>query len=134
VPIEAHSIISKIEHYHALLRRAYNIISAELGASVDRDVILQMAIKAINDTISPDGIVPTVLIFGVYPRMTINSPPSALTARRAETMRKAIVDLRRIVAKRRVNDALNTRNSPIVTETLSLAPRSDIKVWCEGAG
>lgn len=40
VPIEAYSAIGKIECYHAPLRRAYNIISAELGASVDRDVIL----------------------------------------------------------------------------------------------
>jgi hypothetical protein len=128
VPIEAHSAIGKIERYHAPLHRAYNIISAELGASVDRDMILQIAVKAINDTISPDRIMPTVLVFGTYPRITINSPPSALTTQRAKAIRKAIVDLRCTVAEQRVNDALNTRNGPTVTETLSLTPGSDIKV------
>lgn len=48
-------------------------------------------------------------------------------------MRKAITDLHRVIAEKRVNDALNTRNSPIVTETLNLAPGSDVKVWCEEA-
>ncbi|EED12737.1 transposase, putative [Talaromyces stipitatus ATCC 10500] len=134
VPVEAHNAIGKVERYHAPLRRAYNIISAELGASVDKDVILQMAIKAVNDTVGPDGIVPTVLVFGAYPRITTDSPPSALTARRAEAMRKAMAELRRAVAERRVNDALNTRNGPIITETLNLAPGSEVKVWREGDG
>jgi hypothetical protein len=126
--IKAHSAIGKIERYHAPLRRAYNIISAELGASVDRDVILQIAIKAINNTISPDRIVSTVLVFGAYPRMTIDSPLSALTTRRAKAIRKAMINLRRAVVERQVNNALNTRNSPTITETLSLALRSNIKV------
>ena len=68
VPVEAHWSIGKVERYHAPLRRAFNIISAELGSNVSKDVILQMAVKAINDTAGPDGIVPTVLVFGAYPR------------------------------------------------------------------
>jgi hypothetical protein len=28
-----------------------------------------MAFKAINDTAGPDGLVPTLLVFGAYPRM-----------------------------------------------------------------
>jgi hypothetical protein len=38
--IKAYSVISKIEYYYALLRRAYNIIFAELDASIDKDMIL----------------------------------------------------------------------------------------------
>jgi hypothetical protein len=128
VPIKAYSAISKIEHYHAPLHQAYNIISAELGASIDKDVILQIAVKAVNDTIGPDRIMLTILIFRAYPHITINSPPSPLTARRAEAIKKAIADLHHTVVERRVNDALNTRNSPIITETLNLAPGSDVKV------
>ncbi|EED23140.1 hypothetical protein TSTA_065930 [Talaromyces stipitatus ATCC 10500] len=36
-----------------------------------------MAIKAVNDTVGPDGIVLTILVFGAYPRITTDSPPSA---------------------------------------------------------
>jgi hypothetical protein len=77
----------------------YNIISTELGASVDRDVILQMAVKAVNNTVGPDGIVLTVLIFSTYLYIMIDSSLSALTAQRAKAMRKAIVDLRCVVAE-----------------------------------
>ncbi|EED22562.1 conserved hypothetical protein [Talaromyces stipitatus ATCC 10500] len=134
MPVEAHSGIGKVERYHAPLRRAFNIISAEMGSTVSKDVVLQMAVKAINDTAGPDGIVPTVLVFGAYPRLTLDSPPSALTIRRAQAMKKAMAELRKAVAERKVNDALNTRNGPIITETLNLPPGADVKVWREGKG
>ena len=35
-----------------------------------------MAVKAINDTAGPDGLVPTLLVFGAYPRLTNSDPPS----------------------------------------------------------
>ena len=31
---------------------------------------LQIAIKAINNLAGPDGIVPTLLVFGAYPQIT----------------------------------------------------------------
>ncbi|EED13532.1 hypothetical protein TSTA_097880 [Talaromyces stipitatus ATCC 10500] len=60
VPVEAHSSIGKVERYHAPLHRAFNIISTELSTSVDKDIVLQMAVKAVNNTMGPDGIVLTV--------------------------------------------------------------------------
>ncbi|EED20782.1 conserved hypothetical protein [Talaromyces stipitatus ATCC 10500] len=134
VPVEAHNAIGKVERYHTPLRRAYNIILSELGASVDKEIILQMAVKTVNDTVGPDGLVPTVLVFGAYPCMTYDLPPSALTAKRAQAMRKAMIDLRNTMATRKVNDALKARNGPIVTETLNLAPGTDVQVWREGKG
>ena len=35
-----------------------------------------MSIKAVNDTAGPDGLVPTLLVYGAYPRIT-NLDPSA---------------------------------------------------------
>jgi hypothetical protein len=58
----------------------------------------------------------------------INSPLSALTAWRAKAIRKTIIDLRYVVAEQQVNNTLNTKNSLTITETLSLAPGSNIKV------
>jgi len=37
---------------------------------------LQIAFKAINDFISPKGLVPTFLVYGAYPRITKNDPLS----------------------------------------------------------
>ena len=35
-----------------------------------------MAIKAINDTAGPDGLVPTLLVYGAYPRISNLDPPT----------------------------------------------------------
>jgi hypothetical protein len=53
-----------------------------------------MAVKAINDTAGPDGLVPTLLIFGAYPRMTSMDPPSLSIVKRAIAIRKAMDELR----------------------------------------
>ena len=76
VPIEAHHSIGKAEKYHGTIKRAYEILSVELR-NVAAEKILQMAVKAVNDTAGPDSLVPTLLVFGAYPRMTQTSPPSA---------------------------------------------------------
>lgn len=52
VAVEAHHTIGKIERYHAPLRRAYETIRAEMSES-SADVLLQTAVKAINDTAGP---------------------------------------------------------------------------------
>jgi hypothetical protein len=75
VLVKAHNSISKVERYHTLLHRAYDIISLELNGS-SKDLILQMAVKAVNDLAGPDSLVPTLLVFGAYPHITNDSPPS----------------------------------------------------------
>ena len=48
------------------LYRVYKIISSELkGAS--KELTLQIAVKAINNSTSPDRLVPILLVFGTYP-------------------------------------------------------------------
>ena len=49
-----------------LLRRIYKIISLELE-DASKELTLQIAVKAINDSVSPDRLVPTLLVFGAYP-------------------------------------------------------------------
>jgi hypothetical protein len=69
-----------------------------------------MALKACNDTTGPDGPVPTLLFFGAYPRMRHDSPPSQKTIARVVAVNKPTAELRELVAKRKVNEALNARN------------------------
>ena len=59
-----------------------------------------MAVKAVNDSAGPDGIVPTLLVFGAYPRMAEDSTSSPSVIQRAEAIRKAIKEVRRIHAER----------------------------------
>jgi len=65
VPVEVYNSIRKVERYHTPLRRVYEIISLKLkGAS--EELILQIAVKAINDSAGLDGLIPTLLVFSTY--------------------------------------------------------------------
>jgi hypothetical protein len=127
VPVEAHWSMGKVERYHAPLRHAYEIMRAELDSSTSDAAVLQMAVKAVNDTAGPDGLVPTLLVFGAYPRVSMDSPPSPSTIRRAEAIQKAMKELQRAAAERAVSNALNTRNGPRTNELLSLPLQSRVK-------
>ncbi|KJZ72275.1 hypothetical protein HIM_01308 [Hirsutella minnesotensis 3608] len=135
VPVEAHWSIGKVERYHAPIRRAYEILKAELKTA-SAESLLQMAFKSVNDTAGPDGLVPTLLVFGAYPRITVDSPPSASAITRAKAVTKAMAELRKLVAKRKVNDALNARNGPNTIEKmpLSLPLGSEVRVFREKGG
>ncbi|KAM4067875.1 transposase [Hirsutella rhossiliensis] len=125
VPIEAHWSIGKVERYHGPLRRAFEIMYAELSSQADADSILQMAVKAVNDTAGPDGLVPTLLVFGAYPRITADSPPNPSVIRRGEVVRKAMKELRKFMANRDVKEALGTRNGPTTIDVLNLKLQSE---------
>ncbi len=133
VPVEAHWSIGKVERYHAPLRRAYDILRAELPDQ-SPEAVLQMAVKAVNDTIGPDGLVPTLLVFGAYPRMTMESPPSPGTRKRGEAIAKAMKSLRALQADRMVRAAAGMRNSKSVLETITLPLNSEVLVWREKEG
>lgn len=134
VPVEAHHSIGKVERYHAPIRRAYDVISADLGRSIAAEHVLQMAVKAVNDTAGPDGLVPTLLVFGTYPRLSKTSPPSPSITARGAAIHKAMNEVRKIKTKRQVNEALATRNGPDITDVLQLPIPSDVKVWRENTG
>lgn len=134
VPVEAHQSIGIVERYHLPLRRAYSIIMEELkgqGTGINKDMALQMAVKAINDTAGPNGIVPTLLVFGTYPRLSEYDPPAPSITQRASAIRKAMQEVSRLRAKRQVTEALRQRNSPQTSDLHDLPINSEVLVWRE---
>jgi hypothetical protein len=129
VPVEAYNSVGKIERYYNLLRQAYKIIYNELrDTETSTEMSLQMAIKAINNSAGPDGIIPILLVFGAYPRMTNNSVLSPITTKRAETIRKASNEVRRYYAKQHMEDVFRIRNSLDIIVIFKLLIQSDVKV------
>ena len=63
VPIKAYNNIKKVEWYYIPLYCVYKIISLKLK-SISKELTLQMAVKAINNSTSPDGLIPILLVFG----------------------------------------------------------------------
>ncbi|KAI1003434.1 hypothetical protein K3495_g4772 [Podosphaera aphanis] len=84
VPVVAHQSVGTVKRYHAPLNRAYTIIRAELkGKEIDKHMMLQIAVKAANDTAGPNGLVSTLLVFGSYPRLADLDQPSPTVSHRA---------------------------------------------------
>lgn len=132
VPVEAHHSIRAVERYHRPLRRAYDIIKAE-SPNLDKTAALQMAFKALNDTAGPDGIVPTLLVFGAYPRMSEFNAPPATISQRSTALAKAMTEVRKLRAARKVTEALRMRNGPSTTAIHDLPLNSQVLVWREKA-
>lgn len=131
VPVEAHWSIGTVERYHAVLRRSYEIIKEELPEA-SPEIALQMAVKSVNDTTGPNGLTPTLLLFGAYPRMTEYDPPAPTITQRAAAIQKAMTEVRQLRARRQVANAINTRNGPSSTLVHRLPINSDVLVWREG--
>jgi hypothetical protein len=100
VPVKAHNSIGKIERYHGSLKRAFEVIITNLGTSLAPEYVLQMAVKAVNDTAGHDGFVPIFLIFGTYSRFSSLSPSLPSLIIRANAVRKAMAEVRKLKARR----------------------------------
>jgi hypothetical protein len=130
VPIEAANSVGLVERYHAPLRRAYDIISSELSSkNVPRDMRLQMAVKAVNDTAGYNGLIPTLLVFGAFPRITDGDPPSLTTTERAMAIKQAMSEVAKLHAERQVADGLRMRNGPQKDRVRDLPIGSEVLVW-----
>ena len=66
VPIKVYNSIKKVEWYYMPLYYIYEIISLELKG-VSKELTLQIAVKAVNNSTSLDGLIPILLVFGAYP-------------------------------------------------------------------
>lgn len=66
--IEANSILGLAERYHGPLRNIYRKLRI-FRQNVNAEKALACAAKAMNDTLGPEGLVPSALIFGEFPRV-----------------------------------------------------------------
>jgi hypothetical protein len=121
VLVKAYNSIRLIERYHTLLCRVYKIIKKELkNKHINKKIILQMAVKAVNDSAGLDGIVLILLVFGLYLRITEIDSPSPTIVKRAKAICAATKEVRRLYAKRQVNNALAIHNGPNTIVTVDL--------------
>jgi hypothetical protein len=52
-----------------------------------------MAVKAINNTASPNGLVPTLLVYRAYLRISNSGPPTLSITERVAIIRKEIAEI-----------------------------------------
>lgn len=68
--VESHNSLGVGERYHSFLCHVYNKFRAD-NATISRQYALQLAVKATNDTAGPSELVPTLLVFGILPRIPL---------------------------------------------------------------
>jgi hypothetical protein len=135
VLVKAYNSVRLVEQYYALLRRVYKIIKKELkNKHINKKMILQIVVKAVNNSARPDRIVLILLVFGLYPRITKIDPLSLIIAKRAKAICAVTKKVRRLYAKRQVNDALAIRNGLNTIATRELLLQLDVCVWREHKG
>jgi hypothetical protein len=109
--IKVYYFVGKIERAYAILKQAYNIFLKELTLG-SRELILQIVVKACNNTPGANRLSPTLIIFGTHPRINKDSLLVLFTTENIEIMRLAIKILRKYNSKRTVADILGIRNRP----------------------
>jgi len=77
VPVEAYNLVRIVERYYSPPRRIYYIITAELP-DISKDMALQIAFKAINDSVGPNGLIPTLLVFRAYLHIVESDIPNPI--------------------------------------------------------
>lgn len=108
--VQAHSSLEIGERLHEPLRRIYQKIRQDYP-NVVPGLVLKVAVKAMNDTIGENGLVPTRLVFGVIPRVPIISTELPTQIERMEILPAAQAEMISIVAERKIMTAL-TRDIP----------------------
>ena len=88
-----------------------------------------MAVKAINNTTSLDRLVPTLLVYGAYLKISNLDPPTPSIIKRAAVIRKAITKIVKLQAKQTVNNALYYYNRLNITLVYNLPLNSEVLIW-----
>jgi hypothetical protein len=100
----------------------------EIDIDIDKEIILQMIVKTINDTVDLDELMSTLLMFDAYSRMHAMNPPISSINQRTMTIEKVMTEVRKFKTKRQVADALNTRNDFIIISIHDLLLNSNVLI------
>ena len=126
---ESHNSLGAGEKYYHTLRTIYLEVQADFP-SVDDATLLAISVKAMNDTVGPEGLVPSLLVFGALPRLPTISPRDYPSHK--ERMRAMIVarnEHEKIVARNRVRVGISRRPPP--SANYDIMPGDFVYVYCE---
>ena len=87
-----------------------------------------MAVKAINNTAGPDGLVPTLLVYGAYLRISKLDPPTLSIIDQAAIIQKVMAEIVKLRAKQTINNALYYCNGPNITLVYNLPLNSKVLI------
>ena len=87
-----------------------------------------MAVKAVNNTAGPNRLIPTLLVYGAYLRISKLDPPTPSVIDRVAIIRKVIAEIVKLQAKQTINNALYYYNGPNITLVYNLSLNSKVLI------
>jgi hypothetical protein len=103
--VEAHNSLGIGERKHDPLRRVYHKVRKDFPR-MSLELALRLAVKAMNDTMGPNGLVPSLLVFGMIPRFPIIDANVPDQEQRGLAMQVSREEYQNVVAEMRVKAAL----------------------------
>ena len=80
MPVKAYNLVRMVKHYYSPLYYIYHIIIIELS-DISKDMALQMAFKAINNSIGLNSLIPTLLVFKAYLYIVESNAPNPIVVK-----------------------------------------------------
>jgi hypothetical protein len=115
VPVESHSSMGRGEH-HGRLRRVFEKLRHDHPRLTD-DMLLSLAVKAINECPNVLGFTPTTLVFGIQPKLPVEGAPTCFINQkeRLKALKNAQEQYSMLIARERLEVAQNMRG-PVTDE------------------
>lgn len=126
--VESHHSLGKGERYHAPLRRIYLKIRSETP-SLPHNLVVRLAVKAMNDSMGPEGLVPSLLVFGIMPRFPSTNSRLPGHRERMEAIRIANAEMATITAEMRIRQALRAKTPASADYVIN--PGDNVRVFRE---
>lgn len=99
IPVQSFNSMTVLERYHAPIRRALNIIEKECPECRNEEA-LQMVVKSMNNSVGPDGLFTTLLVFCALRKLSLlTDKPTKPTISRAIALQNATASMSKQFAK-----------------------------------
>lgn len=129
--VESHNAIGVGELYQSPLRRIYLKIRED-APSLDPDISLKLAVKSMNDTLGPEGLVPSLLKFGVVSRFPLARRSFTAHVEGMEAINVIRIEMASISARLRLQQARRSKLTPATSYKVS--PGDRVYVYGERMG
>lgn len=142
IPVEGHWTNGVVERHHEPLRKVYRRVGQDYSTLADED-ILAVAVRCINVSTGPEGLVPSLLVFGTVPRVLLrpeNAPHDTrnLQEHRISAALSARAEYERFVSRYNLRVARSSsapeypadNQAPITPGTAVLVRRDNSRDWC----
>ncbi len=131
IGVQSHHSLGIVERYQKLLRDTYRKLKLDHSA-MQRQLLLALVVKAVNDTLCPEGIVSSALVFGEFPSLrSLSDPilPRPFLAEHAQAAQESRRHMSQHLARTKIHHAHH--HKILQATNKDYQPGKEVLVWIE---